>query len=140
MIYKQKDCAALGEEGCYFLSLLWIAERELGRDLDALAVFDEAKRRGWAGEDCYMANPAQMMTELLGKPCTVRKSWDFSEPLKANEREVRCFKRDLTGVTYYHFVAVDGDGSVAYDPLEDSNTVKHGKPQSRRILAIGEAT
>lgn len=137
MIYKQRDCKALGEEGCYFLSLLWIAERELGRDLDALAVFDEAKKRGWAGTDCYMANPAAMMTELLGKPCEIRKSWDFSETLKENEREVRCYRRETTGTTYYHFVAVSEEGVVVYDPLEDSNTVRLGKPHSRRILTIG---
>ena len=137
MGYKQKECLALGEEGCYFLSLLWIAENELGRGLDALAVFEEARRNGWAGEDCYMANPAAMMTALLGKTCTIRKSWDFSEALLPNERDIWLYKRETTGKTYYHFVAV-ADGKVAYDPLGESNTVKHGKPQSRRILRIGE--
>ena len=137
MAYRQKDCKALGEEGCYFLSLVWIAERELGHDLDALAVFDEARRNGWAGEDCYMSNPAGMMSELLGKPCAIRKSWDFSAPLAAGEREVRCYRRETTGVTYYHFVAVDGEGDVIYDPLEDSWTVRLGKPHSRRIITIG---
>ena len=138
MIYKQKDCKALGEEGCYFLSLIWIAEQELGAGIDALAVFDEAKRRGWAEADCYMANPAALMGFLLGKPCQIRKSWSFAEPLAANEREVRCFERKATGTTYYHFVVADGD-KILYDPLEGSNTVRLGKPHSRRIVSIGEA-
>ena len=137
MIYKQKECLALGEEGCYFLSLLWIAERELGRDLDALAVFDEAKRRGWAGKDCYMANPAAMMTELLGKTCTIRKSWDFTEKLAGNQWDIWLYKRAVTAKTYYHFVVVSDD-VVIYDPLETSNTVKYGAPESRRILTILE--
>ena len=137
MAYRQKDCKALGEEGCYFLSLAWIAERELGRDIDVLKLFDEARSKGWAGEDCYMANPAAMMAELLGKPCSIRKSWDFSEKLAENEREVRCYRREATGVTYYHFVAVGGDGRILYDPLETSNTVLYGKAHSRRIISIG---
>ena len=138
MIHKQKECETLGREGCYFFSLLWIAEQELGESLDALAVFDEAKRRGWAEADCYMANPAALMSFLLGKPCKIRKSWDFAEPLEANEREVRCFERKATGTTYYHFVVADGD-KILYDPLEASRTVMQGKPHSRRIVSIREA-
>ena len=138
MIHKQKDCKTLGEDGCYFFSLLWIAEQELGKSLDALAVFDEAKKRGWAEADCYMADPAALMGFLLGKPCQIRKSWDFAEPLEANEREVRCFERKATGTTYYHFVVADGD-KILYDPLEASRTVMQGEPHSRRIVSIGEA-
>lgn len=137
MIYKQKECKVLGEEGCYFLSLLWVAERELGKDLDALAVFDEAKRRGWVGDDCFVKDPAALVGHLLGKKCALRKSWSFAEKLADNERDIWCWRRDATGVTYWHFVAMDAAGNVAYDPLENSNTVRLGKPESRRILSIG---
>ena len=137
MVYKQKECKALGDEGCYFLSLLWIAERELGRELDALKVFGMAKGKGWTDSECYMKNPARMMSELLGKPCSIRKSWDFSEKLGSNQWDIWLYKRPATGVTYWHFVVVS-DGVVIYDPLENSNTVRHGAPESRRILTIGE--
>ena len=137
MVFKQKECKALGDEGCYFLCLLWIAERELDRDIDALKAFGLAKRKGWAEEDCYMANPAEMMSELLGRACAIRKSWDFSEKLAGNQWDVWLYKRATTGKTYYHFVVVS-EGVVIYDPLGESNTVKYGAPESRRILTIGE--
>ena len=139
MLYKQKLALALGEEGCYFFSLLYIAEQELGRDFDSIGTFDYAMRQGWVASDCYMGNPAGMMTSLLGRRCSISKSWDFGYQLKENEWEVRCYQRVTTGTTYYHFVVVDKDGTVVYDPLGDSNTVKYGKPYSRRILTIGEA-
>lgn len=135
MLYKQKMSKALGEEGCYFLCLIFIAEQVLGKDIDALWLFDEAQRKGWAEADCYMTNPAAMMTSLLGKICTIRKSTDFSEPLMWNEWEIRNYKREATGATYYHFVVMKGD-AVLYDPLEESVTVAEGSPSSRRILTI----
>ena len=137
MLYKQKLAKSIGDEGCYFLSLLYIAERELGREYDVIGTFSFFNKKGYVGDDCYMASPAAMMSELLGKRCSIRKSWDFSEALAENEREVRCYKRETTGTTYYHFVVVDAAGNVEYDPLEDSNTVRLGSPYSRRILTIG---
>ena len=137
-LYKQKLAKTLGEEGCYFLSLVWLAEQETGRNVDAMALFGEAVAKGWMGDDCYMKKPAEMMGALLGRKCAIRKSWNFSEVLAENQRDIWCYKREAVGVTYYHFVAMDKGGNVAYDPLEDSNTVRLGKPYSRRILTIGE--
>lgn len=136
MIFRQKDAKALGDEGCYFFCLVYIAEKVLGKSVDAFALFDEAKRQGWMGEDCYMANPAAMLASVTGAKCSIRKSTDFNEKLSWNEWDVWCYCREATGVTYYHFVVMDGSGNVAYDPLETSNTVAKGYPSSRRIITV----
>ena len=137
MLYRQKMCKLLGDEGCYFLSLLYIAEGETGRRYDALGTLWHFICKGYVGEDCYVREPAALLSELTGKPCTVRKSWDFGYRLAANEREVRCFKRDAGGKTFWHFVVADSEGNVEHDPLGESNTVKFGEAESRRILTIG---
>lgn len=136
MIYKQKAAEKIGAEGCYFLSLVFIAEKMLGHEIDVFALYDKCLKSGWADEDCYMQNPAAMMTHLLGKPVEIRKSYDLDYKLKVNEREISCYERKATGVTYYHFV-VTANGTVIYDPLGESRTVSEGTPVSKRILTIG---
>lgn len=137
MLYKQKAAKILGDEGCYFLSLLFVAEQELKKGLDALAVYEKALEKGWMDEDCYMKDPAAMLSALLGVGCDVRKSWDFTERLGSNEWDIWNYKREATGATYYHF-AVVSEGEVIYDPLGDSATIALGSPASRRIITIGE--
>ena len=136
MIFKQKAAKRIGEEGCYFLCLVYIAEQALGREIDVVGLYDEACRKGWMEEDCYMKDPAAMLSSLLGTPCKVRKTTDLEERLAPGERDVRVFRRDATGVTYWHFVVFGESGRIEHDPLETSETVRSGRAVSRRIITI----
>lgn len=138
MLYKQKAAQRIGEEGCYFLSLIFVAEQELKRDIDALAIYGRGVGEGWMREDCYMERPGEMMRSLLGVPCSVRKSHDFSERIGPNEWDIWRYERETAGATYCHF-AVVSEGVILYDPLGSSETIAHGKPASRRIVTIGRA-
>lgn len=136
MIFKQRVAETIGAEGCYFLSLMFIAEQILGHSIDAFELYDLCVSKGWMKKDCYVLNPPAIMSCLLGKPCDVKKVWDLSYKPAANERTVTCYERKATGTTYYHYVVTEG-GKVVYDPLENSNTVRLGRPISLRVLSIG---
>ncbi len=137
---RQRIMLALGEGGCYFLSLIHIAEDlHGGRRIDAVERFVEAVRQDFCGEDGFIKAPVAIMKLLYDANWYYHKEGPGYQPM-VGEFEILRYERPTPKLIYSHFVVGDGQGGVAYDPLGKSETVEHGTLQSKRILrlAIGE--
>lgn len=133
-MFKQAVCSRIGKSGCYFLSLVYIAESVTGKDIDIFALYEKGVKEKWLDSDCFMENPKAMMSYLLGKKCDVRHDKVGYEPL-SNEYEITRYELEDTGVTYSHFV-VTRNGKLVYDPFGASRTRTKGKAVSTRIVKV----
>lgn len=136
MMSKQLACAKIGKNGCYFLSLVYIAEKIRQSSIDVLTLYETGLQENWFDEDCYMLNPAAMMSYLLNCKVDVRHDVAGYKP-KKNEYEITRFELKEIGVTFAHFV-VTNNGKLEYDPYGESKTRTKGKPKSTRIITILE--
>lgn len=118
--------------GCYFMSLLFLANKWNGTLLGATEIeriYRYAVKLFWMRENCYIENPRAILgycgldTEFLGK----------------RGPHYLCGERDIEVLQYrrgaqIHFVAGDGQGNVAYDPWGVSRSVTEGQLDSKRIF------
>jgi len=119
----------IGDNGCYFLSILHLANREN----EAIGFYRQALAVGVMEDDCYILDPAKLLALVVGgKWVVLHKSADYAT--QSDEYEILRFERKATTKTYAHFVVGDGRGQVAYDPLDNSQTVALGKLISKRIF------
>lgn len=118
----------LGEYGCYFLSIVHIAENITGRRIDAIAAYIDAFERKMIDNEATVLNPGAVISMLTGGKYTVRHEGSTYKTAP-NEYEVLVFKAKFT-----HYVAGDGTGRVSYDPLGNSNTVATGSIVEKRIF------
>ena len=129
----QKTALEIGRYGCYFLSIVEAAERETGKNFPIMSTFLDMSKRGYIGEDSYILAPDRIMTELTGKAYAVRHE-SKSYKAKAGEIEILRYEWRRKGDVSAHFVLGDGNGRVAFDPLDGANTVKNGVVESKRIF------
>jgi len=132
---RQKIMLALGEGGCYFLSLVRLAEILGNKRIDAVVAYLEAIAAKNLQEDCYVLKPEAIMQALYGG------RWYFhkEEPgykCKPGEFEILRYERPTPKRVYSHFVLGNCGGGVEYDPLGESNTVAGGYLVSKRILQM----
>jgi hypothetical protein len=136
----QKIAKMMGEYGCYFLSLAYIAERITGSRYDIIEEAVYAMDRNSLNFDCFVRNPNDIMANLTGKKYMISKagpkhSLPLNYILQDGEFEILRFARfDEEGKEIAHFVVGDGSGKVAFDPWKDSATVKLGELVSKRIV------
>ena len=133
-MFKQAVCSRIGKSGCYFLSLVYIAETITKKEVDIFALYEKGLREKWFDTDCFMRNPAGMMTYLVGKTCDVRHDKVGYTPL-SNEYEITRYEYRETGVTYGHFV-VTRNGKLVHDPFGESRTRTKGNAVSTRIVKV----
>ena len=129
----QKILLELGNYGCYFLSIVEAAERKSGKEYSILPIFLEMKKKGFIGKDSYIFFPDKILSALTGKPYTIRHERKDYKP-KAGEIEILRYEWRGEGGVSAHFVLGDGNGRVAYDPLDGANTVKNGTVESKPIF------
>ena len=122
----------LGDEGCYFLSLLHVAERVSGKDIDPARAYVACRDEGLIRVDCFVNDPPEVLARYAGGGWTVRKEPANYQCLK-DEIEILYFERVSPGVIYPHFVVGDGNGKVLWDPWKGSLTVSAGQLKSKRI-------
>ena len=129
--------------GCYFTSVLFHAERLTRKLFDAdkvLAIYHAAKQTGVIGEECFVNDPASLAAIAGVNVHSVYKA-DNSIIPGPNGFELLHFHRDadtpkgMGNAVHDHFVAGDGHGKVAFDPLGKSFTVQYGYLKSKRIFA-----
>jgi hypothetical protein len=152
----QKRASAIGKAGCYYLSVLSLAEELGAGKLDPLDLFDAFASRGWLGPDAFMNDPAAIIGMLTKGPWRVRKAGEGKDTagrpydlpmayqLQPGEYEVLRFERPLApnekaSADTAHFVRGRGTGPmdrsrVLWDPWTDSRAVNAGKLMSRRIF------
>jgi len=130
---RQREFETIGKTGCYFLSIVHVAEKYTGKYIDAYDAYKAALKGKTMREDCYVLDPAALLRMLTGVAWTVTKEQSDYMATKG-EQEILYFERNDTMQTVGHFVVGDGMGVVSYDPYGDSLTVKKGKLHSKRIF------
>lgn len=131
----QKIAKALGESGCYFLSLLKIAESIAGCFVDPIMEASEAIESGMMRMDCFVQDPARIMMHVTRQRFEVIKMSPDYKPMPG-EREILRYERPdpAGGEPLAHFVVGDGQGRCAWDPWPESLTVAQGTLISKRII------
>lgn len=130
---RQKVMETLGKSGCYFLSIIHLAETATHERIDAVEQFMLALSQGFIRQDCFVVSPALILSELTGIRWGMKKTTaDYAAG--PDELEILRFERQDVGALIGHFVAGDGKGRVAYDPYGDSRTVRDGALISKRVF------
>lgn len=128
--------------GCYFMSLLYHAEKKTGKLFDVdkvISIYRACKTTGILGEECFVIDPVSLLAVAGVGVSTVTRVDAVTNPTQGGF-EVLHFHRDadtpvgMGNSAHDHFVAGDGTGHVAFDPLGMSNTVRYGFLKSRRIF------
>jgi hypothetical protein len=121
---RQKIMEEIGKFGCYFLCLVRIAEEETGHRIDAIPFYTIGQRLGYIVKECFINDPAKLLGLMTKKRWKVKKE---SPEYKAepSEREVLHYVYRIG-----HFVLPD------YDPYGDSETVRKGRLESKRIFEV----
>ena len=129
----QKYCEALGESGCYFLSILHLAESITGKTIDPVRAYVDCVANGLMEYDCFVRHPDVILRKYTGKKYEVVNSpRDYKTA--TGEFEILRFERKTASASFAHFVVGDGNGVVAFDPYGASMTVRDGYVASKRIF------
>ncbi len=130
----------INEFGCCFMSLLWLIDnkKQLGiyTHEGVTSIFKQAKVDKVLGDECFVQNPQGLCDYFINAGKIQYKGWQASN-YKCTEHEMEQLVFHWEEKGYTHFVAGDGTGKVAYDPInygnQGSNTVKYGYLESKRI-------
>jgi hypothetical protein len=142
----QRASLSIGLRGCYFLSILHLAEETaIARSRpDPLVEYSAAVQAGTLGGDCMVLDAGRLLSGISGIAWTCIKAGPGHDlPVeyvcKSGEREILRYERpsepgDSSGTERAHFVVGDGRGNLAWDPWGDSHTVAVGQVVSKRIF------
>lgn len=108
----------IDSDGCYFLSLLSVAEEACGRKIDLIDAVNLARRRKLVEEKFYVLDPCALLSALAGGRWT-RKVVETLGEVKDNEYTVAKWRNERTGFTHFR--------RRYFDTLESSVTVKEGR-------------
>ena len=135
--------AFIGKWGCYFLCILRLAEKALGKFLDPFHFYILAVHGRFMRENCFLDDPAGFLSSLVGGRWIVLKAGDGADsagrlydlPLSyvPQPGEFEIDRYEVPGETEGHFIVGDGV-TVDWDPYGKSRTVKDGKLISKRIF------
>ena len=136
---NQKDLKKVSEAakqiydyGCYFMSLLYVRKipySEIASLDELLKYYDTFIAKSWMGPDCYVKDPCAILKFLTGNTYTVKKS----EVLDPNSNIIIGRWYNPT-TNHSHFVVMDSNNNVIYDPLGESLTVAGGAVESYRLF------
>jgi len=130
---RQAIMKAIGAEGCYLLSIVYIAEKILKERVDAVELYIAAEFSKVIQPDCFVNDPAKLMQMMVPGRWQMTKQPTTYNP-GDNEYEITRYERSTPSGLLTHFVVSSGNGHVVYDPLGESQCVKLGKPVSKRIF------
>jgi hypothetical protein len=125
----QTICSNLGLGGCFFLSIVRIAEIVTLKKIDVVESYKTMTNKTRNGqpymkENCFVNWPHMIIQELAGGTWDVLGGQSVSYKVQANEFAIGRF--DFKGQT--HFVLLDSALRIVYDPLGSNSPVaKNGK-------------
>lgn len=123
----QRELENIGKFGCYLLCMMYNAKIPME---SVIKVYDKLVKEGWIDEECFIKNPATIMGYFI-----TNTRWNVVKGEKIDKEAdhiVARYHNKRTGL--YHFVVVDKEGNVVFDPLGNSTTVKEGYPESYRLF------
>lgn len=133
--------------GCYFMSVLYLAEKKRGKVFHADEIISiyrsclqtgiidkEVYKDGVLIDGCFVTDPISLF-DVAGVRVSSVVKMDAKYKAGPGEYELLCYHRPATATNREHTHFVAGiDGKVAFDPLGQSNTVKYGYLKSKRIF------
>ena len=114
--------------GCYFMSLLFIANRHIGYKLSTTVItklYTDFIELGFMESNCFI-NDGDGILNYLGLECRYTNKHESPDYETSHKQiEILCLKYP----SYKHFVVGDGFGNIAYNPmgLTASGAFKHSK-------------
>jgi hypothetical protein len=131
------------EFGCYFMSILWFAVKYVQIELDTQLINDIYQTcfsYNYIGDECWIKDPDR----IFQIACNSKRRWKFTQKhelpytrCNIDQVEILHFHYvDEKGKEHDHFVAGDGFGNVAYDPWGESETVRSGYLENKRIFTL----
>lgn len=129
----QRDHEHIGATGCYFLSIIYIAEELTAAYIDAYQAYLQALQSCAIMEDCFVSDPAALMRMLTRVNWSVSKEAAGYKPANGEKVIIR-YERNDTLKNTGHFVVGNDEGGIEYDPYGTSATVRLGKPVSTRVF------
>ena len=139
-IPEQKLALAIGNNGCYFTCLIYLAESLTGQNYDLIDEFNfccqkiDANNVAWITENGYVNRPDLILAHYLNKRIGVIKTNNLKYVPSNNDYFIGCYKWNGGS----HFVYLNKELKVLFDPLGKSNTVKNGKLESLRVITVYE--
>lgn len=130
---RQRIMEILGKAGCYFLSIIHLAEYCTKERIDAIEQFLIALSDGNVQQDCFVVHPDKILSDITGIGWGAKKVTADYVP-GPDELEILRFERQEVGNQIGHFVVGDGKGKISYDPYGDSKTVREGVLVSKRVF------
>ena len=132
----------INKYGCYLMSILFLVNKHTGRGFDRSDInyqYYNLRDTPFMDEDCFMDDPPEVFT-FLGLPMACVMIAQAGYIPAPDQLEILHFKRrywnneEGRNITYGHFTVGNGTGSVTYDPAGNSNAVKYGHLESKRIF------
>jgi hypothetical protein len=129
----QKDFERIGATGCYFLSIVYIAEEVKAGSIDIYQAYLQAIKDKIINDDCFVNDPAALLRMLTGvKWAVTKENANYQKAL--GEKVILRFERDAKPLPFGHFVVEGEHNKVEYDPYGESLTVRSGKIVSKRVF------
>lgn len=135
----QDFCACIGEEACYAIQLIGVAEDIMKRPFPLITSLVRGIQTGCIEfnqndkndpDNFFVNDPEEFLRILTGLHVSVRKVEGNTYIPKSNEWVIDLWKDDSRGKLYYHF------RSKYFDSLSNSKTVKFGYITSQRVVSL----
>lgn len=132
----QSFMESAGKYACYALSIIKIAEEDIGEHIDVIVALKSGIEKGYIGfnydnysdpDNFYILDPARFLSMLTGDVWALKHVPQRHEP-SANEKVVYRWERKTSAGVISHFRLKE------WDSLENSLTVKSGQIVSSRVF------
>ena len=125
-----KKIESIYNYGCYFLSLCYVAKGREPYNIDEMVDwYDLFIKKDWMGEDCYVKDPCAILEFFTSKKYTVVKDTVLDPKVG-----IVIGRWHNPTTNHFHFVVMDSNNNVTYDPLGESITVRDGFVESYRLF------
>lgn len=125
----------INKYGCYFFSILFLGNKYTGYQLDTKLInsfYDYCVKAHWLNEECFVESP-EAIFDKMGLPVIYHDKHE--EPwILCKDDEIEILRYEFG--TWKHFVAGDGHGHVAFDPMGVSRAVREGELKDKRIFDL----
>lgn len=114
----QNKLKKIGDEGCHFLFLMSIIERETKKNIDIITFYDTCLSKGWIREDLYVKDALALLEHFTGKGWYRYEADSYQVPVTPGTYIEEVWYNPRT--KYSHF------RDVSFDTYDNSITVKEG--------------
>lgn len=114
----QNKLKKIGEEGCHFLFLMSIIERETRKNVDIITFYDTCLSKGWIEEDLYVNDALAILEHFTHTGWYRYEANSYSVPVPPGVYVEEVWYNPRTKYTHFR--------DVSFDTYEDSITVKEG--------------